>query len=346
MAGEGAAGDRYAPWQPARGLAQIPLWPVAASIGTPEIDGAEFSKPIAHNVGGRGWTEVGNVARPTMTIYPARGRNTGAAILVLPGGGYQILAIDLEGSEVCEWASARGITCALLKYRVPQTWWHDDCHCERLPVPYLPLADAERAMSSLRLRAAGLRIDPHKIGVVGFSAGGHLATALSNASERSYRPIDAADAKSSRPDFAIVLYPGHLWSGRDLELDAFDAIRADCPPTFIVQAKDDPVNDVRNALAYSRALERNRVAVETHIFARGGHAFGLRQTSLPITRWPSLALEWLKTIGVLHSPVASLRVDEAKISRAFDAMLKKKIPAFPRRSSWVDVRRRYEHFPT
>jgi acetyl esterase/lipase len=154
-------------------------------------------------------------------------------------------------------------------------------------------------MGLLREGAARLHIDPKKIGVVGFSAGGHLATAISNAKGRSYAPIDAADALSARPDFAMVLYPGHLWSGHGLDLYPFDPVRADCPPTFIVQANDDPVDDVRNSIAYSIALKAKRVPVEMHVYPRGGHAFGLRPTAQPITRWPALAEKWLHTIGIV-----------------------------------------------
>jgi acetyl esterase/lipase len=286
-------------WQPGHGLFQIPLWPEALPIEKPEVTGAETVESSPGAVAGYRSTAIRNVARPTLTIYPPKGHHTGAAIMVFPGGGYQHLAIDLEGSEICEWANAHGNTCAVLKYRVPQTWWHDDCDCQREPRPFLPLQDAERAMGLLRQRAASLGIDSHKIGVIGFSAGGHLATALSNARERSYAPVDAADTLSARPDFAMVLYPGHLWSGHGLELYPFDPVSTDCPPTFIVQAADDPVDDVRNAIAYFIALRAKKIPVEMHIYARGGHAFGLRPTAQPITRWPALAEKWLHTIGIV-----------------------------------------------
>jgi acetyl esterase/lipase len=264
---------------------QVALWPSGLAIARPELKGPE--------------TASDNVARPTMTIYRAKGRNTGAAVMVFPGGGYQGLAVGLEGTEICDWATRIGMTCVVLRYRVPQTWWHRDCHCQREPKPFLPLEDAERAMGLLRRRAASLGIDPHKIGVIGFSAGGHLVTAISNASGRSYRPIDAADRLSARPDFAMPIYPGHLWSGHGTGLFAFDPVRADAPPTFIVQAEDDPVDDVRNSISYFLALKAAKVPVEMHVYAHGGHAFGLRPTVQPITRWPALAETWLRTIGIL-----------------------------------------------
>jgi acetyl esterase/lipase len=234
-----------------------------------------------------------------MTIYPAKGINTGAAIMVFPGGGYQILAIDFEGTEVCDWATARGITCVVLKYRVPQTWWPGDGGGQRAPQPQMALQDAQRAMGLLRRRARGLGIDPHKIGVLGFSAGGHLAAAISNAATRSYEPVDDADSQSPRPDFAVALYPGHLWSGEGMDLYPFDPVGSGAPPTFLVQAEDDPVDDVRHSVAYFLALRAAKVPVEMHIYAHGGHAFGMRPTALPITHWPTLVEQWLRTIGVL-----------------------------------------------
>lgn len=287
---------------------RIPLWPEGLAIARPELaapatNGNETMGTGGKPVAGRPWTYVGNAWRPAMTIYPPRGRNTHAAIMVFPGGGYQVLAIDLEGTEICDWATARGMTCAVLKYRVPQTWNHFDGKgkwlYQRQPRPFLPLQDAERAMGLLRQRAASLGVDPHRIGVIGFSAGGHLVTALGNATGRSYRPVDAADALSARPDFAMPIYPGHLWTGKGTDLYAFDPVRADCPPTFIVQAEDDPVDDVRNSISYFLALRAKKVPVEMHIYAHGGHAFGARQTDQPITRWPALAETWLHAIGML-----------------------------------------------
>jgi len=289
-------------WQPPAGAAQIPLWPAGLAIAEPEITGPETVK-TGGAIAGRPVTSIANVARPTMTIYPAKGRNTGAAVMVYPGGGYQILAIDLEGTEVCDWLTAKGITCVVVKYRVPQTWWPKDGGPQRAPKIQMALQDAERAMALLRQRAKRLRIDPHKIGVLGFSAGGHLVTAISNATARHYDSVDAADRESARPDFAVALYPGHLWqgerSGQGMELYPFDRISSSAPPTFIAQAQDDPTDDVRNSIAYFLALRTAKVPVEMHIYAKGGHAFGLRPTAAPITRWPALVEKWLRTIGMI-----------------------------------------------
>jgi len=294
-------------WQ--AGGIEVPLWPVGLAIAVPDMDDAGAPETTGHGskmVAGRPWTWVGNVQRPTMTIYPPKGRNSHAALMVFPGGGYEVLAMDLEGSEVCDWATRIGMTCVLLKYRVRQTWplygkgrADDGRMLYQPPTPFLPLDDAQRAIGLLRQRAASLGVDPHKIGVIGFSAGGHLVTAISNASGRSYAPIDAADALSARPDFAMPVYPGHLWAHRGIDLYAYDPVRADAPPTFIVQAEDDPVDDVRNSISYFLALKAAKVSAEMHIYAHGGHAFGLRPTDQPITHWPALAENWLRTIGML-----------------------------------------------
>jgi len=279
---------------------QTPLWPNSLAIAEPELKGPE--------------TASQNVSRPTMTVYRPKGHNSGAAIIVYPGGGYQGLAVGLEGTEVCDWANRIGMTCAVvLRYRVPQTWWHENCHCQYQPRPFLPLEDAERAMGLLRQRAASLGVDPHKIGVIGFSAGGHLVTAISNVAVRSYALVDAADRLSARPNFAMPIYPGHLWSGDggpgmdEVKLFDFDPVRADAPPTFIVQAEDDPVDDVRNSISYFLALKAAKVPVEMHIYASGGHAFGLRPNRQPISHWPALAESWLRTIGILPKNEAKSR---------------------------------------
>jgi acetyl esterase/lipase len=159
-------------------------------------------------------------------------------------------------------------------------------------------------MGLLRARASSYGIDPHKIGVIGFSAGGHLAAAVSNAEQRTYEPVDAADREPSRPDFAILLYPGHLWDERspkqDLKLSPWVAIRADAPPTLLIHAMNDPTDNVRHSMAYGLALHDAGVPVDMRFYAKGGHAFGLRPTSAPITtEWPELVVKWLQTIGVL-----------------------------------------------
>jgi acetyl esterase/lipase len=230
-----------------------------------------------------------------MIVYSPQGKNTGAAVVVFPGGGYEILAIDLEGTEVCDWLTSKGITCALLKYRVPcvKVGPHRECPTA--------LQDAQRALGLLRFHAAEWHIDPHKIGVLGFSAGGHMVAAIStHFQKRLYPPVDAADKESCRPDFAVALYPGHLAAAEtNFVLNPDVHVTSQTPPTFLVQATDDPVDDVRNSWAYYAALKKAGVSVEMHLYAHGGHAFGLRRTEQPITEWPQLVEAWLGTIGMI-----------------------------------------------
>jgi acetyl esterase/lipase len=288
-------------WTPGPEGNQVPLWPAGLPIQRPESDKPEEVGTGSRPVAGRRWTYATYVSRPTMTIYAPKGRNTRAAIVVLPGGGYEAVAMDLEGTEICDWFTKQGLTCIVLKYRVPQAWHHD--HVEQAPKVQLPLQDAQRAMGLLRSRASSYGIDPHKIGVIGFSAGGHLAAAVSNAEKRTYKVIDAADREPSRPDFAILLYPGHLWdetsAKTSLKLSPWVDISASAPPTLLIHSMKDPTDNVRHSLAYGLALNDAGVDVEMHLYAKGGHAFGMRPTSAPITtEWPRLVEKWLHTINV------------------------------------------------
>jgi acetyl esterase/lipase len=292
-------------WQPSAGHVQIPLWPgVPPNAQPPSGPETVTTTGKRELVAGRPWTYISNVSRPTITVYSPKGRNTGAAVVVFPGGGYQILAIDLEGTEVCDWLTSRGITCVLAKYRVPNSGPHYDKQCDCHVVPKFPLArqDAQRAVGLVRLHAAEWHIDPHKVGVLGFSAGGHVVADIStHFKQRAYAPMDAADRESCRPDFAVAVYPGHLWVDEDkFVLNPDVPVTADTPPTFLLQAEDDYVDNVNQALVYYIALKNARVPVEMHLYARGGHAFGLRPTSLPITRWPLLVETWLDTIGMVR----------------------------------------------
>jgi acetyl esterase/lipase len=243
---------------------------------------------------------VGKVSRPTMTVYSPNGKTTGAAVVVFPGGGYWILAIDLEGTEVCDWLTSKGITCVLLKYRVPG----EHLSPRSGPYPNSPMAleDAQRTVGLLRFHAAEWHIDPHKIGVLGFSAGGHLVAAISTHFEkRLYPTVDAADKESCRPDFAVALYPGHMLenSSKPFALNPYVPVTSRTPPTFLLQAEDDPIDDVKNSLVYYAALKRAGVPVEMHLYAQGRHAFGLRRTKLPVTAWPHLVKAWLGTIAMI-----------------------------------------------
>jgi len=279
-------------WQPAPGHTQLPLWPAPRPVAQ-SVTGPEYVTNVPAS-DGKTWTCVCNVTQPTITIYQAKGKNTGVAALVFPGGGYQVLAIDLEGADVCNWLASRGITGVLLKYRVP---------IKRVG-PYgespAALEDAQRALGLIRYHAADWHIDPQKIGVIGFSAGGHMVTATStHFKKRTYKPVDAADKESCRPDFAIACYPGHLWND-DLgfKLNPNVPVTSNTPPTFIVQAENDPVDSINNSLVYYIALKEAHVPVEMHLYAQGGHAFGIKRTKFAISEWPVLAERWLQTIGM------------------------------------------------
>jgi acetyl esterase/lipase len=284
----------------------VPIWPGAAPDAQP-VNGPENKITVAKDslVDGRPVIAVENVARPTMTVYAPAGNNTGAAVVVFPGGGYKILAIDLEGTEVCDWVTAKGITCVLLKYRVPDSGpaWDERCKCHIVPKAPTALEDAQRTVGLVRFHAREWHIDPHKIGVLGFSAGGHMVAAMSTHFEhRLYAAVDAADKESCRPDFAVALYPGHLWTGDgkfELNPDIRTHITRQTPPTFLLQAENDYVDNVNQSLVYYIALKNAKVPVEMHLYAQGGHAFGLRRTKLPITGWPRLVEIWLGSIGML-----------------------------------------------
>ncbi len=279
------------PWEPSAGHSQIPIWPGAAPDAI-KMDGPEKTSKGEGLIAGKTVLSATNISQPTITVYSPAGKNTGAAVIVFPGGGYKILAMDLEGTEVCNWLASRGITGVLLKYRVPNKGSY--------PKSPVALQDAQRAMGIVRSRAAEWQLDPHKIGVLGFSAGGHLAAAISTHFERRlYAPVDEADKVSCRPDFAVPIYPGHLWIDREkFELNPAVPVTSQTPPTFLLQAENDPVDPPEHALVYYRALKKSGVPVELHLYAAGGHAFGLRRTELPISAWPTLVETWLKTIGI------------------------------------------------
>ena len=295
---------QQAVWQPSPGHTQIPIWPGAAPDAQPVAgpEKLEADTDQKELVAGKPWLYISNVSRPTITVYSPNGKNTGAAVVVFPGGGYEILAIDLEGTEVCDWLTSRGVTCVLLKYRVPAS--RSDPNW-RAPIPSpIALEDAQRTLGLVRLHATEWHINPHKIGVLGFSAGGHLVAATSVHFERVYPAIDAADKLSCRPDFAIAIYPGHLSFGDEqlqspkLNSDIRAHLTAQTPPTFILQNEDDHVDGINQSLVYYIALKNAGVPVEMHLYAQGGHAFGLRPTNLPATHWPQLVETWLHTIGI------------------------------------------------
>jgi len=280
-------------WPPAPGHLTLPVWPGVAPGASANLPAEADTTTAKDNlIAGRPLVRLGNVSTPTLTLFTPKGKNTGAAVVVFPGGGYHILAIDLEGTEVCDWLNSAGITCVLLKYRVPDTGPY--------PKSSAALQDAQRAMGLVRQHAAEWGIDPNRIGVLGFSAGAHLAAALStHFDQRLYPPIDAADTLSCRPDFAVIVYPGYL-ALEDKKFAANPEINptANTPPQFIVQAEDDPVH-IENSTVYFLALKNAKVPAELHIYAQGGHGYGLRRTELPVTTWPTSVETWLRTIKIL-----------------------------------------------
>ena len=306
VAGPGSLAAQSFTWQPSPGHTQMPIWP-----GVPphaqQIPRTEIAGPVKdHLVAGKTWTYISNVSRPTLTVYSPTGANTGAAVVVFPGGGYEILAIDLEGSEVCDWLTSRGITCVLLKYRVPGVEGYPKPGYKEsgpYPLSLIALDDAQRTVGLVRFHAAEWHIDPKKIGVLGFSAGGHLVAAVStHFARRLYPPVDAADKVSCRPDFAVALYPGHLSLAKNsiaLNPDISSHITAATPPTFLLQNENDRVDRVEDAISYYFGLKKAGVMVELHSYAEGGHAFGLRRTRFPATEWPKLVESWLGTLGVI-----------------------------------------------
>jgi acetyl esterase/lipase len=278
-------------WTPPAGLVTMPIWPGTAPGA--KTDAPPESGAPSRMMAGRPYIRLTNVSTPTITVFPAKGKNTGAAVVVFPGGAYQILSMDLEGTEVCDWLNEIGVNCVLLKYRVPDSGPY--------PKSAAALQDAQRAMGLVRLHAAEWGIDPNRVGVIGFSAGAHLAVAVSNHyDKRIYDPIDAADQLSCRPDFAIVLYPGYTaMANQNFSPNPDIQPTANTPPTFLLQAENDNTAHVESSVVYFMQLKNVKVPAELHIYADGGHGFGLRPRDLPIMSWPKLAETWLHTIKML-----------------------------------------------
>jgi Esterase/lipase len=274
----------------------IRLWPSRAPGETKVLPReGDTTKPTDRLVNGKRIVRLGNVSEPTITIYsPDPAKNTGAAVIVAPGGGYSILASELEGTEVCEWLNSIGVTGVLLKYRVPKR--------EERARHEAPLEDAQRAMGLVRSRAKEWGIDPQRIGMLGFSAGAHLTAVASHQHEkRVYERIDAADDVSCRPDFALLIYPAYLAIKEKNEEIApeLPVGKERTPPTFIVMTGDDPVR-VENAVFYYLALKNAGVRAEMHLYPEGGHGYGLQHTEALVTTWPARAEEWMRSEGLLR----------------------------------------------
>lgn len=270
----------------------IPLWQGGAPGEQPGPGNEQDTTTEKSGlVAGKRLARIGGITNPTIQVFSPKGTNTGTAVIVFPGGGYSILALDLEGSEVCEWLNTIGITGVLLKYRVPP---HKGA--ERYAAP---LQDAQRAVRLVRSHAKEWGVDAARVGVLGFSAGGHLAAAVStNYDVETYPPSDAADQLSDRPDFTVLIYPAYLAVKADGDkLPPEIKVTAKTPPAFLVQAENDNAH-VASSITYYMALKNAKVPAELHLFAEGGHGYGLRPTALPVTGWPALAERWLHTIGM------------------------------------------------
>ena len=273
----------------------INIWPAAAPGETkplpPEQD---MTKPDDPLIGGRAIIKLGNVSTPQIAIYrPDKSKDTGAAVVICPGGGHYILAYDHEGTEVAEWLNTIGVTGILLKYRVPA---RDTTHRWQAAVQ-----DAQRAVSLVRSRAEEWNIDPKRIGILGFSAGGETAglTALF-LNQRKYDAIDNVDQVSSRPDFAVLIYAGGFFDKDQGRLREYVSASKETPPMFFAHAFDDKV-PVENSLLLAAELKKVGVPAELHIYATGGHGFGMRDTGEPCNTWPARCEEWMRRMGWLET---------------------------------------------
>lgn len=247
-----------------------------------------------YRVGGKPTKWLTNVTKPTLTVYrPAADRNTGVAMLICPGGGYHNLGWDVEGEEVAAWLNSLGMTGIILKYRCPRR--PGDVKGDP---PLGPLKDAQRAVSLVRGRAKDWGIDPQKIGMVGFSAGGHLVgAAATNFEKRAYDPVDDADKVSCRPDFAVMLYSGYFKVKDGLSPTV--RVTAAAPPLFLVHATDDAISEVEHSVTMYLAMKRAGVSAELHVYATGGHGFGVRKVGHPCEAWTKTCTDWLTARGFL-----------------------------------------------
>ena len=273
---------------------EIRIWPDKAPGESTELGPEkDTTKPTDNLVAGKPLIRLGNVSTPTIQVFRPKAGSNGTGVLVFPGGAYQILAMDLEGTEVCQWLNSLGITAVLLKYRVPKR--------EGRERHAAPLQDAQRAFGVVRQRAKEFGLNTERIGVIGFSAGAHLAAALATSSSggRTYPLIDDSDRVSCRPDFSLLIYPGYLSAKEDNRVPPEVAVSTNTPPTFLAMSQDDPVR-VENVLFYGLALKEAKVPFELHIYPTGGHGYGLRKSNQVVTTWPDRAADWLRSRRMLE----------------------------------------------
>lgn len=287
-----------------------PIWPIGSRVLSDGIKFLEEGKASVKN-------SLIQVSNPTYIVYSPRTNSCRTAIIVFPGGGYKTLGIGkdstigLNGAAVAQWLNEAGITCVLLKYRVPNSGCNWDEKAKKHVCPSIPLAlqDAQRTISTIRYNARKYNLDQNKIGVMGFSAGGNLAVLSSTAfNKRSYEPIDEIDTVNCRPDFAIPVYPGHMTmehknvTPRQIaaeQLNTDIVVSKDIPATLLVHAEDDPIDPVHYSLVYEKELKKVGVKVKLNLYKTGGHAFGVSKSGKDTDRWTEDALAWLKETGML-----------------------------------------------
>jgi acetyl esterase/lipase len=260
----------------------IKLWPTSPPHGWKRSDVESSEREAKQN-----FLIVKNVSEPTLEIFQAPHASAHApTVIVCPGGGYYIEAIEHEGWEIAQRLNTAGINAAVLKYRLPN---RDTDH----PLHQAPLEDAQRAIRLLRSKAVKFGFDPMRIGILGFSAGGHLAAVTSNEAGDSYSPIDEADSQSAHPDFTVLIYPAYLDTDGKPILNSTVSVTAKTPPVFIAQTMDDPIH-IEGAVAYALACKNAGVEAELHLFPKGGHGYGLRSKTPGISEWPDLLIAWIK----------------------------------------------------
>lgn len=271
----------------------LDLWPGKPPGETKELPPeTDLWKDTDNLVGGRRIQKITNVSKPTLAVYrPAKQIDNGTVIVIAPGGGHRILAYDHEGTEAAEWLAKLGVTAVVLKYRVPA---RDESKRWGAAVQ-----DAQRAVSVVRSKASEWGINPKRVGLLGFSAGGQTAGLASILhAERQYPPVDKTDEVSARPDFAMLIYPGGFVEKDNSKLLPEIKVTKETPPMFLVHAYDDQV-DARNSLLLASELKAVKVPCELHLYATGGHGYGMRNTGHPVNAWPDRCREWLEKEGLL-----------------------------------------------
>ena len=267
----------------------IKLWPGGRAPGdTTKLDAeADMTKPNEGLVAGKSVIRLGNVSEPEIHFYAAPAdKANGTCVVVCPGGGHRILAWDLEGTEVATWLNELGVSVALLKYRVPAR--------TESPKYTAAVQDAQRAMSLVRSRAQQMKINPEKLGILGFSAGGETAALATLLPDRLYSRVDAADETAWKPNFSVLIYPAYLVNKEATELLPHVKVDDKTPPMFLAHAANDPVRPESSVLLWLE-LKKHKIPAELHVFSQGGHGYGLRATDKPVTSWPTACAAWLRT---------------------------------------------------